>query len=252
MNGIYRDLLLTLVAAMLFSAPGAANSQASGVRTETVRPGTVTELVGVPGFITTIEFGAGERIENIAIGDGSLWQVTPNRRGNLVFVKPIAGKGTTNMTVVTDQHLYNFLLVIDSKVKAKAVFFLRMRLPEELTMATSPQSQPAKVETVTRSASKYTYNGSAKLVPADVFDDGVSTYFKFQSTTDLPAIFVSESPKTDIVVNTAFRDDYIVVDQLARQFVLRRGNEATFIVNGSFTEPAAGPDSPRFQKGSKY
>ena len=45
-------------------------------------------------------------------------------------------------------------------------------------------------------------------------------------------------PQTDIVVNTAFRDGYIVVDQLARQFVLRRGNEATFIVNGGFTEPA--------------
>ncbi len=39
-----------------------------------------------------IEFGHGERIENVAVGDSSAWQVTPNKRANLLFLKPLFGK----------------------------------------------------------------------------------------------------------------------------------------------------------------
>lgn len=233
-----------------YSSP--AESQTDGIRTESARPGAITELVGVPGFITTIEFGAGERIENIAIGDASLWQVTPNRRGNLVFVKPLATKGTTNMTVVTDQNLYNFIMAISSKSKEKAVFYLHLTSPRDLTSTQpSPEKESTKPEPMLRSPSRYTYNGSPKLVPADVFDDGVSTYFRFESAVDLPAVFVRDASKSDTIVNTAYRDGYVVVDQVARQFVLRRGNEVTFIVNGDFVEATLGPDSPRFQKGTR-
>ncbi len=40
----------------------------------------------------TIRFGEDELIENVAIGDSQAWQVTPNKRANLLFVKPLADR----------------------------------------------------------------------------------------------------------------------------------------------------------------
>ena len=62
----------------------------------------VVSLVGYLGFQTMIQFGPDERIENVAIGDSTAWQVTPNKRADMLFVKPIGRSGATNMVVVTN------------------------------------------------------------------------------------------------------------------------------------------------------
>ncbi|MGH6781007.1 MAG: TrbG/VirB9 family P-type conjugative transfer protein, partial [Sphingomonadaceae bacterium] len=69
------------------------------------------QIQAAPGYHVTIEFGSDERIENVAVGDSGAWQVTANRRGDFLFVKPIQAGVTTNMTVVTDVRLYAFELV---------------------------------------------------------------------------------------------------------------------------------------------
>ena len=66
------------------------------------------------GYQSMIEFGQGEQIENVAVGDSAAWQVTPNKRANLLFLKPLMGKARTNMTVVTDQRTYLFDLSVAS------------------------------------------------------------------------------------------------------------------------------------------
>ncbi len=55
-----------------------------------------------PGYQLAVEFGPDEQIENVAVGDSGAWQVTPNRRGDHLFVKPIQPGVSTNMTVVTN------------------------------------------------------------------------------------------------------------------------------------------------------
>jgi type IV secretion system protein VirB9 len=54
------------------------------------------------GYQVTIQFAQDERIENVAVGDAAAWQVTPNRRGDHLFVKPLQQGVRTNLTVVTD------------------------------------------------------------------------------------------------------------------------------------------------------
>ena len=49
----------------------------------------VVPLQAAPGYQVMLEFGADERIENVAVGDSAAWQVTPNRSGDHVFVKPL-------------------------------------------------------------------------------------------------------------------------------------------------------------------
>ncbi len=63
----------------------------------------IVQIVGKSGIQSTIEFATDERIENVAVGDSSAWQITPNRRASLLFVKPLSAHSRTNMTVVTDR-----------------------------------------------------------------------------------------------------------------------------------------------------
>ncbi len=50
--------------------------------------GKVVRIEGRTKVQATIQFAEDEHIENVAIGDSAAWQVTPNKRANLLFVKP--------------------------------------------------------------------------------------------------------------------------------------------------------------------
>src|ERR1700759_2797587 len=63
-------------------------------------PTQVVQLNATMGYQTFIEFSPDEHLENVAVGDATGWQITPNRAANLLFIKPIAEGPTTNMTVV--------------------------------------------------------------------------------------------------------------------------------------------------------
>src|SRR5690606_24836973 len=75
-------------------------------------PTEVVRLRAALGYQLTIEFDPAEAIENVAIGDSLGWQVAPNRRANLLFVKPMDRVPPTNMTVVTNLRRYNFELSV--------------------------------------------------------------------------------------------------------------------------------------------
>ncbi len=52
----------------------------------------VTTLHGGFGFQSTIAFAPGEQVENVALGDAALWRATPNKRADLLFLKPATHK----------------------------------------------------------------------------------------------------------------------------------------------------------------
>jgi type IV secretion system protein VirB9 len=91
----------------------------------------------------------------------------------------------------------------------------------------------------------YSYEGSIRILPSRVFDDGKATYFQFAEGEDYPAIYAVEADSAEAVVNFTVRDGYVVVDQLARGFVLRRGAEMTRLYNDGFKEVLPGPLSPK-------
>ena len=72
------------------------------------------EVFTLPGRVNvqaSIVFGDDETIENVAIGNSQTWQVTPNKRANILFVKPLEARVATNLTVVTSKRTYLFDLV---------------------------------------------------------------------------------------------------------------------------------------------
>ena len=74
----------------------AANAAADNrIRSMAYDPDQIVRILGKAGIQSTIEFGADERIENVAVGDSNAWQITPNRRASLLFVKPLAPHSRT-------------------------------------------------------------------------------------------------------------------------------------------------------------
>lgn len=195
-------------------------------------PEAVVELRVALGYQLSVEFDPSERIENVAIGDSLGWQVTPNKRANLLFLKPMSQRPPTNMTVITNLRRYNFELGLRPRAAARsAPFSVRfLYAPPMVAYIAPPPPPPPPVE---RNVA-YSYQGSSKTLPVKVFDDGLDTYFSFRETEDLPAIFAVDPDGGEAVVNTRQRDGYVVVDRLARGFVLRRGSEITRIYNDGF------------------
>jgi type IV secretion system protein VirB9 len=149
----------------------------------------------------------------------------------------------TNMTVITNLRRYNFHLSVRGRTAGRtSPFSVRfLYAPPLVAFVEPPPPPPPPVE---RNAA-YSYDGSSKTLPVKVFDDGQDTYFTFRAEEDMPAIFAVDPDGGEAVVNTRQRDGYVVVDRLARGFVLRRGSEVTRIYNDGFRVEEASLLKPR-------
>ena len=210
-------------------------------------PAQVVLLQGTLGYQTLIEFAPGEHIENVAVGDAMSWQITPNRKANLLFVKPMSEAPVTNMTVVTDLRHYMFELSVRPRGDDKStIYTLRFQYPEAAIASPAvppPVTAAAPPPAIVNDA--YSFDGSVKVLPTRVFDDGHATYFQFRDGEEYPAIFSLDADKSEVVVNSYMRAGYLAVDRIARGFVLRQGKDATYIYNDGFKNPDPGPLSPK-------
>ena len=242
-----KRLLLSLALAICVASPAlAAQLPVPGVvdpriRTVAYDPDEVVHLQGWFGFQMMIEFAADERIENVSIGDALGWQVTPNKKANLLFLKPIDRLAVTNMTVVTDKRRYAFELLVspDRARQSEMAYVIRFRYPQAgpTTVVDLP---PPPVEQVLPPEAwnfAYTVTGSKDTTPATVFDDGKSTYFAWQPSAAQPGIFAINADGRESLVNYTIKGRYTVVDQLAPRFMLRSGAEVTTVTNSAYPGP---------------
>lgn len=241
-----RTICIALLLAALPASPaGAALKPTPGAVDPRIRlapydPDEVYEVSGTLGYQLTVEFGEGERIENVAIGDSLAWQVTPNRRANLLFLKPIEARGRTNMTVITNLRRYNLRLSAHATGKhgdPEATYALRFVYPEPARLTVAPPPPPEPPRDVNHA---YSVTGSNRNLPVRVFDDGRSTYFRFAEGADYPAIFVLDEAAHESVTNLAFRDGFLVVDQVAAGFTLRDATGVAMIRNTAFRPRVTG------------
>ncbi len=250
MNRLSAFLLALAVAAPLAAvqvpAPGPVDPR---IRTVVYNPREVVTIVGQLGYQMVVSFGTGERIENISVGDSLGWQVTPNKKADLLFLKPIDRLPSTNMTVVTNLRRYNFELIAAPATKRRAqTYDVRFLYPnEELAAATVavPEAPVADGMPPDSWNFAYSYQGSKVTVPARVFDDGRFTYFQWLASVDTPAVFAVQPDGKEALVNHTTRGRYLVVEQVAAQFVLRSGSEVTQVFNDALRPPEPGAAAPR-------
>jgi type IV secretion system protein VirB9 len=204
-------------------------------------------------------FSGDEKIEKVG-GFEKGWQI--DDLGNKVLITPKVDDADSNLTVITNRRVYFFDLSVKpfpKKYHSQAgepeqTYGLRFRYPEDearaaAALAASQASDRKLAEARKASSNKpryanYTYMGSEAIRPYEVWDDGTFTYFRFYAQQDLPSFFVVNDDETESVVNkfVKYDGDTVVVQRVAKQFVLRMGNTVTCIYNENV--PVLTPSSP--------
>lgn len=176
-------------------------------------PAQVFRLEVSPGYALTVELSGDERVENVALGDSSSWQVTPNKRGDRLFLKHGGGATETNMTVVTDARRYVFVL---SPTVAGGPYLVRFLYPGQ-TVPVAPRAEAQR--------GSFLLKGAIRLRPREMHDDGVTTFILWPTDLDLPAVYTIDARGRETIVNGAMRGAFFVVDAVSQRFVFRSGRD---------------------------
>lgn len=213
----------------------------------------VVRVPGRAGVQATIAFGRNESIENVAVGDSASWQITPNKRADLLFVKPLADTAHTNMTVVTNLHTYFFDLV--ASPRTSPLYLLRFtykdadKAPEPGVVAPalaalSPQEQAlmegdrlAKPEDPAALNFAWKRGGTQKLWPARIYDDGQSTFLLWPEKSAVPAILIRNEKGDEGPVNYAVRGATIVIADVPQELILRSGKAVATLEHSVAADP---------------
>jgi type IV secretion system protein VirB9 len=226
--------------------PGAADSR---VRTIDFDPLQVVRITGVYRTATQILFGDDETILHVAVGDATAWDVAAER--NILFIKPKATHGVTNLIVTTARsggrtRNYTFELTTQSaKRDATALYVLRFRYPADakaavtaaisaeekalLAKLTSLQLERGAVEGQRNLA--YEIQGAVALQPSEVSDNGRFTVLRFPGGQVIPAVYQVTPDGSESLVPFDVRGEFVVVHGTAKQFRLRRGHDVLCIYN---------------------
>ena len=173
----------------------------------------VVQIQAAPGYQVTLELGSDELIENVAVGDSGAWQVTANRNGSRLFVKPVQASVTTNMTVITNVRTYAFELVPLFGPSPEMAYTVRFRYPAPTALAS------AEAEVIIEG--RYRLSGERTLRPSRISDDGRHTYIEFPRDQAIPAIYAVDDRGQESLVNGMMRDDLFVIDSVVPRIVFR-------------------------------
>jgi type IV secretion system protein VirB9 len=174
----------------------------------------VVQIQAAPGYQVTLELGSDELIENVAVGDSGAWQVTANRNGSRLFVKPVQSSVTTNMTVITNVRTYAFELVPLFGPSPEMAYTIRFRYP-------APATAQASAEAELIVEGRYRLSGERTLRPSRISDDGRHTYIEFPRDSAIPAIYAVDDRGQESLVNGMMRDDLFVIDSVVPRIVFR-------------------------------
>ena len=207
----------------------------------------VVQVQGRLGYQSMIEFGQGESIENVAVGDSAAWQVTPNKRANLLFLKPLMAKAKTNMTVITDQRTYLFDLSVASSGNApmynmrftygaKPAAPAQQRIAYPSLLASAPA---AAAPAVAHPKLNYDWKrkGDKEILPARYYDDGRALYLQWNAGAEMPALYERDEKGRESLINYRSQGQFIVVDQVPETLVMRLGKKEAVLVNRNPSKP---------------
>lgn len=189
-------------------APGIGDPR---IQTVTYDPDQVVLLQVSTGYQLTVEFAPDERIENVAVGDSGAWQITPNKRGDHLFIKPTTNSVITNLTVITDARTYVFELAPGGG--SNPAYTIRFDYPKP--PATAARDTPA-IE-----AGRYKLSGAPALRPDAISDDGLKTYIIWREDQTLPAVFVIDRQGRETLADGAMRDGRYVLDSVNDRLIFR-------------------------------
>lgn len=240
-----KSLFLSIIAVLLTSfcayATNVPVTTDSRIKTFVYSENEVFRVIVHHGYQTSIEFGEGEEISMISIGNNYAWQLTPMERR--LFIKPLEENIITNMTVLTNMRAYHFEIqskLITYTVDEELAYVIRFYYPD-----TDPNRVPNNPErTMHQMVAKtnvseedlledfnfnYEISCNNAVAPLQVFDNGKNTFFRF----DLPDNAVPEIMYRDFIKYRALekkqRGNFIVVDKIAKDFKIEYQGTKSYV-----------------------
>ena len=234
-----------------------ASAQDSRLVERLYDPMEVVRLEGRVKVQATIRFGEDESIENVAIGDSMAWQVTPNKRANLLFVKPLTPTARTNMTwsrtstptcstwslrqgeaaLFARLHLSRRTRSGHRRVRKPAAHGWRYHpMPSKRRRPAIPvQSRSCRVNGMGRQRRCQPAGRDLRRRRGDLSH--------LACRAAVPAILVKDYEGTEGPVNFTVRGDTIVIDGTPAEIVLRLGDDSATLVNAA--PPSTATQRPR-------
>lgn len=254
-----RMLLLCCMSAPAFAVqPSYPAPDDSRVRFIEFDPYNVATIYARIGVATLVMLDPKEEIVDMAGGDTGAWGVASNGAKNGFFLKPTAVLANANMHVITKNgNVYNIDLRLAQK-KEPHYLTVWYRYPKQATAEKIAQIKKEQAEqrahdekeqiknllTIGRPVKNrhYSVQGSSAILPVDVWDDGVATYFRF-AANDIPAVYIEGADGKEALVNfTGTPDDVLILQGIAAKFVLRMGNAlVACIYNDAYEQRGARP-----------
>lgn len=167
------------------------------------------------GYVLTVAFGPEERVEAIVVGDSSSWQVQATGKANHIIVKPNGWVPDTNMTVLTNQHTYNFVLSTQSRGQTVQPYLVNFIYP---VAPNAPSSVRAE-----QGPAQYSMKGDRRIWPSEISDDGITMTLRWPETVDIPAVYAEDDGSQLTLVNGSWRGEELVIDSIYRRLVFVRG-----------------------------
>ena len=248
------------------SAPALEMGQAgysdSRIKTYVFDPAQVYRIVAHFGFVTTIQFGKGERIESVQLGDHVSWQVDRLKRGDMLSVVPIENGGAyTNMLVTTNRRIYSFEMTARHAPHVEdtsLTYLYRFDYPITVDDINRSQGKITSIEDAAKASddgpANYAYraSGPKRLKPIKMFDDGAKTYLAFADGAPLPAAFAVGADRSESVVNTStLPDGTLVIHSVRSRFTLRGADGVVCIYNDAALIEG-GSEPPRHASAFQY
>lgn len=193
-------------------------------------PRAIIQLRGSPGYQMMLELSPDEQVQSVALGDPSAWQVSVNKEGDRLFLKPAQPDVSTNMTVVTSVRVYNFDLASLPRPAPDMPYTVQFRYP-------APRARPddsgdyVDVASATRRISRYKVSGDRALWPSGVTNDGQHTFINWPRSAPIPAVYAVDAQGKDVLVNGMMgTDDVYVVDGVPDRLMFRIDDNVAYAV----------------------
>ncbi|MFM0051574.1 TrbG/VirB9 family P-type conjugative transfer protein [Caballeronia grimmiae] len=203
----------------------------------------IYRVLTAPLKLTTIELEKGEKlIADPAMGDSVQWEVDDDKM-NHVFIKPHKADLVNTLHLTTNLREYDLTLIASP---AGGMFYqtVRFQYPR------APMARVSARDDVTADIARggadsgsigvapdklnwdYSVDGRAEFTPETVFDDGHSVWMRMPAKAqEWPVPFILDHGDR-VVANFIRRGDFLVLQRLADEIVLRSGKDEVKVTRG--------------------
>lgn len=167
---------------------------------------------------TAIELGQGERISQVLLGDSESYEVEVLSNRNIISVKPVVARASSNMTVYTNRRAIAFHLTEG-----------RGRHHSFRIVLQYPDARPNKPAAATGTRDTgYQFSGKANFRPLRVWNNGRHTFFEFRNDTR-PSVFGVNAAGYETTTNSASKGRIVRVSGVQSEYSVRIGEEVICI-----------------------